>query len=441
VVSNKPNIVAATVSGSTLRLELPSYQFGDVDLTVTATDGSGLSTPAPIDVTVTNTLDPPTVTGSLGPINVNEDAIIVRTLSDVFSDRDGDTLTYSVARLDNLINPTPQQIAAHPLVRTIEFVGDQMRILLQLNQFGTAEIEVAATDQTFSVSDNFTLTVSPLPDAPVAVADSYNVAIGSTLQVLDPQSGLLRNDFDVDGDSFTVDLTAITAPSKGTLSLVNPDGTFVYTSDAGVVGEVDSFTYRVIDSTGRVSAPVTVSISVTPSRYQNPTPGLREDVNADGRITAIDALRVINFLDRRLLDGTSNSVPVSEIGSAPPDFYDVSGNGAVSAQDALIVINRLGEINNASGESVASLAVTTGYASADASGLPVRNLEPVETPSEENTVDLLFAGQVEVASSSSEDAIEMLAGTEAKESSEPETSDEALFAFLSEVSVESDLIE
>ena len=47
----------------------------------------------------------------------------------MFSDRDGDTLTYSVARLDNLINPTPQQIAAHPLVRTIEFIGDQMRIL------------------------------------------------------------------------------------------------------------------------------------------------------------------------------------------------------------------------------------------------------------------------------------------------------------------------
>ncbi len=216
--------VVASVTGNTLRLELPSYQFTPTGvpavLTVTARDATGLQTSQPIDVTVNNTPDPPTVTGSLGPIVANEDTIILRTLSDVFSDRDNDTLTYSVARLDNLTNPTAQQIATHPLVRSIEFIGDQMRILLQPNKFTTSvptEIEIAATDGTFNVSDAFTLTVNPVADRPVAGPDSYSVQVGSILQVLDPQSGLLKNDIDVDGDSLTVDVDNIVGPSKGTV--------------------------------------------------------------------------------------------------------------------------------------------------------------------------------------------------------------------------------
>ena len=383
-----------------------------------------------------NTPDPPTVDGSLGPINANEDTVIIRTLSDVFSDRDNDTLVYSVARLGNLINPTPQQIAGHPLVRTIELIGDQMRILLQPNQFGSAEIEIAATDGTFNVSDSFTLTVSPLPDRPVAVADGYSVQVGSSLQVLDPQAGLLKNDFDVDGNPFTVDLANVVGPSSGTLSL-NANGTFVYTSVSAVVGQQDSFTYRVIDSTGLASDPVTVTIDVTASRYQNPLPNLREDVNADGNITAIDALRIINFLNRTLVDGGANSVPVSEIGSPPPDYYDTSGDGRVSAQDALIVINKLGTLNNSfENESVVNLAVTSGFASASSAGLPVRNLElaPSGESSEEDSLDLILAGGVEITAAASYDAAEWIA--EDREEATAQSVDEALALLMDEINLD-----
>ncbi len=432
-------VIQASVTGSTLRLELASFRYSldEIQLNVVASDGT-FSTSQPILVTVNNTPDPPTVTGSLGPIVANEDTIIVRTLSDVFSDRDNDTLTYRVARLDNMTNPTAQQIANHPLVKAIEFIGDQMRILLQPNKFTTGaptEIEVAATDGTFNVGDAFTLTVNPLPDRPVAVADSYSVQVGAKLQILDPQSGLLRNDFDVDGDSFSVDLANVVGPSKGTLDL-NADGTFIYTSVSALVGEQDSFTYRILDSTGLASDPVTVTISVTASRYQNPLPGLQADVNADGYITAIDALRVINFLDRRLVDGGANSVPVSEIGAPPPDYYDVSGDGRVSSQDALIVINRMSTLNDPETESLANLAVTSSFASASSAGLPVRNLEraPVEESSQEDSLDLIMAGGVEISSAGSNDVADWIA--EDREEATAQSVDEALSLLMDEISLD-----
>ena len=88
VTSGDSSVVRASVSGSTLRLELPSYKLGeDIGLTVVATDATGLSKSQLILVDVVNTPDPPTVDGSLGPIiNANEDTVIVRTLSDVFTD-------------------------------------------------------------------------------------------------------------------------------------------------------------------------------------------------------------------------------------------------------------------------------------------------------------------------------------------------------------------
>ncbi len=45
---------------------------------------------------------------------------------------------------------------------------------------------------------------------------------------------------------------------------------------------------------------MTVSLTLNQSRYQNPLQDLSEDVNADGQVSAIDALRIINFLNRAL---------------------------------------------------------------------------------------------------------------------------------------------
>jgi len=81
--------------------------------------------------------------------------------------------------------------------------------------------------------------------APLAVDDSYNTGLNSTLNVL-TSNGLLNNDSDANGNgTMSVQTTPIVDVSSGVLNL-NSDGSFDYTPNPGFVGS-DSFTYRVCD--------------------------------------------------------------------------------------------------------------------------------------------------------------------------------------------------
>jgi hypothetical protein len=75
---------------------------------------------------------------------------------------------------------------------------------------------------------------------------------------------------------------------------------------------------------------------VVASRLQNPR--LFADVNADGFVTAIDALLIINHLHN---NGNISEIPVLD-SDRGPNYYDVSGNQVITASDALRVINSLG---------------------------------------------------------------------------------------------------
>jgi VCBS repeat-containing protein len=83
-------------------------------------------------------------------------------------------------------------------------------------------------------------------------------------------------------------------------------------------------------------------------------PNQPTDVNADGRVTAYDALMVINELNRRLVSNQSSllapkasfSTSGAEGEASDLQFYDVNNDGRVTAYDALSVINDL----NAEGE-------------------------------------------------------------------------------------------
>ena len=65
----------------------------------------------------------------------------------------------------------------------------------------------------------------------------------------------------------------------------------------------------------------------------------RHDVNANGVVTSLDALLVINRLMR---SGGQASIPVGP-NDRGPDFYDVNGNLFITALDALLVINHIGQ--------------------------------------------------------------------------------------------------
>jgi hypothetical protein len=74
----------------------------------------------------------------------------------------------------------------------------------------------------------------------------------------------------------------------------------------------------------------------------SPTAGSVFDANADGIVSARDALVIINRLGRQNASGE-----VSSLGSdVQVDRFDVNRDGRVSAVDALQVINRLAERTN-----------------------------------------------------------------------------------------------
>ncbi|MEC8475004.1 MAG: dockerin type I domain-containing protein, partial [Planctomycetota bacterium] len=325
--------------------------------------------------------------------------------------------------------------------QAITFTNDVMEIQLQDNANGSVQISIEASDGTFDVTDQFTLEIQPVQDDPVAAPDSYFVPLGSNFQITSVNNGLLANDFDPDGDSIQIDLASVTQASRGS-RVVNADGTFEYSNQSGSVGDTDQFTYRVTDGVN-FSEFVTVSFVLTPSEYQNPTQ--RADVNADGQVSAIDALLVINFLNRNLddvelEDNPANSVPVGLIGTPPPNYLDVNGDGRVSALDALNVINELRSNNNQNGEGEALLALsaTTGYASMASQGLPVRNLQRVEGSADASR-DEIFAGSIEVNSQLNQGDDDWFFGEDAESSADGDTLDEALSGFLNDGDLPSNL--
>jgi hypothetical protein len=101
-------------------------------------------------------------------------------------------------------------------------------------------------------------------DPPVAGDDPYAVEADSVLSVAEP--GVLDNDSDPNGDPLTASL--VSGPSHGTLAL-EPDGSFLYTPDAGFVG-LDRFTYKASDALLE-SDLATVTIEVGPVIVVNST--------------------------------------------------------------------------------------------------------------------------------------------------------------------------
>lgn len=350
------SLIQATLSGNMLTLNFTPYGFGTTTLTVKAVDPSGLTVSQVIDVTVTGTPDAPIVAGSLQPTVIDEDGVAVVRLrrlqvdsEGLFFDPDNDALTYRIRRLGSISNPTPADIASDPLIESIRFIGDTMQIQPKADQSGQVQIEIEAFDGMFVNSHSFDFIVNDVPDAPrgnVTGPDAYSVPVGGSIRITDPALGLLRNDLDPDpGSTIQIAPGSLTQPvgGTGTVDLLGrDDGVFTFTATTDVnnqpvPGQTDQFTYRLIDDTGRLSGVIPVTITFNQSIYQNPVE--RFDVTGDGYVTALDALRILNLINARPNDGTPFSV--SELTTPPPDYYDVSGDGFITTLDVLQVINEL----------------------------------------------------------------------------------------------------
>lgn len=104
---------------------------------------------------------------------------------------------------------------------------------------------------------HLSLIIADVDAIPVALNDTYEVILGTPLEV-SSEDGVLHNDTDEDENS-TLVAKLVTAPAHGQLDLKS-DGSFSYTADTGFAGE-DTFTYAVSDGIFD-SDPGTVTLSV-----------------------------------------------------------------------------------------------------------------------------------------------------------------------------------
>ena len=104
------------------------------------------------------------------------------------------------------------------------------------------------------------LTVSPVNDRPIAVADAYSVDEDGSLTV--PYPGILANDIDIDLGGGDLTAALVAGPAHGTLSAYAVGG-FTYTPNADFTG-TDTWVYRTWDGQS-YSEPATVTITVKPT--------------------------------------------------------------------------------------------------------------------------------------------------------------------------------
>jgi hypothetical protein len=350
ILSNSNTAVALpSITDNRLTVQLRADANGQSFIVVEATDRDGLKAIDTLTLTVNPVNDAPRVATPLPDISANKNSVIAsQSLLGNFFDPDilsnGDVLTYRIVSNSN------------PLVVTPTINGSSLDLTLVPNQFGLAVISVSATDSAgLTVADEFTLTVNNVNEPPTGRDDNYSVPQG-TLLTVPVDRGVLSNDGDPEGS--ILQAVVVRPPLFATEFTLNPNGSFTYRHN-GSTRTTDTFTYRATDgqlSSGEITVTITINPPPPPS-HQNPINNL--DVNADGRVTPIDALLVINLLNERTSTG---SILVSSLPS-PPNYYDVSGDNRVTGLDVLLVINELnrrssgGGVQGGEGEGSANLAL------------------------------------------------------------------------------------
>lgn len=201
-------------------------------------------------------------------------------------------------------------------------------------------------------------------DPPVAVDETLAIVGGAT-SILDVSS----NDSDPDGDLSQV---VVISNSDGVATAAGLDISYTPTGD--FVG-LATVMYQMEDANGNRSATATAEVYVTSPLvpWQNPIDAV--DVNPDKTINPLDALLIINALERFVELGDQDlSIPstVTGLEKAPIPFIDVNGSTVIEPLDVLLVINQL-IINNQAAAAPLSSGLPAGDpAAALSSGPAVR---------------------------------------------------------------------
>jgi hypothetical protein len=344
-------LLSYTHNGSETTDDTIVYQVCDDELPVAQCDS------ATIDIEITPVNDAPTA--------VNDSASVVEDSAnnaiDVLAndtDPEDDSLDVTAASASNG-NVTIQGNNNLRYSPNADFSGqDAISYTISDGNGGTAGASV-------------TVTVSPLPDAPVANNDAASVNEDSQNNSID----VTANDTDADGDPLTV--TAASA-SNGSVSASN--GNVIYTPNANFSGQ-DFINYTITDGTGRTdSAVVTVTVN-----SQNDPPTANDDsatVDEDStnNVIAVTA----NDTDP---DGDSLTVisAIASAGTATPSGGNVLFSPPADFGGQVTINYTISDGNGGTASAVVSVTVTSQ------NDAPVANndVATVSEDSSNNPIDVL----------------------------------------------------
>ncbi len=238
-----------TLSGTPPELTYTSVEgfIGTDTFTFTTSDGETTSAAASIQIAVTRVNNVPV---GLGPTEVftAEDTAVAITLEG--SDLDGDALTF--------------EVTSEPVNGTLSGSAPDLNYAPANNFNGTDAFSFAVSDGSLTSEPvTVTLTIQPINDPPVPVAQSLTTAANTPIAIR-----LTADDVDNQQLSFAI----VGFPANGNLTGRLPD--LLYSPDPGFAG-VDSFEFNVtdgIDSSDDTLVMIEVAAAPVPPPPENNVP-------------------------------------------------------------------------------------------------------------------------------------------------------------------------
>ncbi len=401
---------AVSINASGEIVYVPVANFNGTDTFTYTVSSGGVSETASITVTVNPVNDGPDLVADTASGDEDGGPVTGDVLAND-SDLDGDGLTVTTFTIAGIGGTH----SANDTV-TIAGIGD-----LRLNGDGSfsfapaadyngpvPQVTYTASDGALSATSTLDITIDPVNDAPVGVADSNSTAEDVPL-IVAAATGVLSNDHDGDGGAlgggvsvtgFSVGGTGYAAGATASLAegdlTINGDGSYSFIPTANYNGPVPQATYTVEDA-GGLAANATLDITVTPVNdapvasdddyiVQEDTPtgvsgnlildncGSGVDSDIDGDILAIVAATmdingsgsidpivlgsptsltdaIGNPLGTLMLEsnGVFNFVPAADFwGVLPPVTYTIDdGSGAANSTDAGLLSIAVAPVNDA----------------------------------------------------------------------------------------------
>ena len=287
-------------------------------------DNDGASSTATVTLTieeiVANNVPP---VASDGDFTVSEDTSESRSLAALVMDSDG---TVDWSTFDVVGSPTRGTLTFQSANQSFTYESQA-----DFNGTDSFQFRVADDDGDFSNVATISLTVENVNDAPVANDDIVATAAGESRSF-----ALFNNDTDADNNNLANGtIEVVDVPQNGSIGIAG--AVLTYDADAAFIGS-ETFTYRIRDEFNAPSntATVTVYVADPERRWHNPVNA--NDVDGDGVVGPLDAIRVINAIG--ITDLTFPST-IPGLEDAPLPFLDVVPDGQIAPLDALLVINEL----------------------------------------------------------------------------------------------------